>query len=68
MVGIEILLLFIFFFKESSVTVRSGKRQANHFDTWAFVRDDCNKTGKFLLQLVLLLLGDWFGFNGKEKT
>ena len=34
MVGIEILLFFLFFFffcsKESSVTVRSGKRQAKH--------------------------------------
>ena len=76
MVGIEIFFFFFFFFfffcsKESSVTVRSGKRQANHFDTWAFVTETETtviRRGTFLFQSVLLLLGDWFGFNGKEKT
>ena len=62
MVGIEILLFFFFFFfcfKESSVAVRSGKRQANRFDTWAFVTETTViRRGKFLFQLVLLLHGD----------
>ena len=73
MVGIEILLFFIFFSllcsKESSATVRSGKRQANLVDTWAFVTETTViRWGKFLFQSVLLLLGDWFGLNGKEKN
>ena len=73
MVGIEILFLFFIFFllcsKESSVTVRSGKRQANLVDTWAFVTETTViRWGKFLFQSVLLLLGDWFGLNGKEKN
>ena len=63
------LFLFLLCSKESSVTVRSRKRQANHFDTWAFVTETTViRREKFLFQLVLLLLGDWFGFNGKEKT
>ena len=64
---------FSFFFllcsKESSVTVRSRKRQANLVDTWAFVTETTViRWGKFLFQSVLLLLGDWFGLNGKEKN
>ena len=50
---------FLLCFKESSVAVRSGKRQANRFDTWAFVTETTViRRGKFLFQSVLLLLGD----------
>ena len=49
--------------------MRSGKRQANLVDTWAFVTETTViRWGKFLFQSVLLLLGDWFGLNGKEKN
>ena len=48
--------------------ILSGKRQANLVDTWAFVTETTViRREKFLFQSVLLLLGDWFGFNGKEK-
>ena len=60
-------LSFFFFLlcsNDSSVTVRSGKRQANLVDTWAFVTETTViRREKCLFQSVLLLLGDWFGFR-----
>ena len=72
MVGNEMLLFFFFccllFSKEPSGTVRSGKRQEKRVDTWALWLRRLQEDGvNVFFQLVLLLLGHWFGSSGRKE-